>query len=113
MDKIINEIINMLDEDEEILSSLRCSIRTFLQTEVYRPGILAATNKRFIFYAYNLGDAKLIEVINYEDMSSIEKKKVLLKEYITIRGTFENVVFSNILSDNSDEFLDFVNKILD
>ncbi|MBO3445914.1 PH domain-containing protein [Clostridium sp. CCUG 7971] len=113
MDKIINEIVNILDEDEEILLSLRCSIKTVLRTDVYRPGILTSTNKRLIFYAYNLGDTNLIEVINYEDISSIEKKKVLLKEYITIRGNFENIVFSNILSDNSDEFIDFINKILD
>lgn len=112
MDKIINEVIDILDQDEEMLSSLRCSIRTFIYREVYRPGILVATNKRFIFYAYNLGDANLIEAINYEDVSSIEKKKILLKEYITIRGNFENIVFSNILCNNSDEFINLVNRII-
>lgn len=105
MNEILNKITGILDEDEEIVSSLQCSIRTFIYREILRPGIIVATNKKLLFYGFNLGDIEFIETFQYNNISSIEKKKGLLKESIIIYCNSESIKLTNILSENTSEFL--------
>lgn len=108
MGKGLNEISKILENDETILSSLECSIRTFVYRQVYRPGVMVATNKKLIFKGLNLGDVDFIENFKYENISSIEEKNGLLKKSIIFYIDGESIKLSDILSDNSHEFLNVV-----
>ena len=108
MGNALNEITKMLENDESIISSLECSIRTFVYRQVYRPGVMVATNKRLIFKGLNLGDVDFIEKFEYERISSIEEKNGLLKKSIIFYIDGESIKLSDILSDNSNEFLNVV-----
>ncbi len=112
MVKNLSKIIDKLDKDENIISSLECSIRTFIYRQVYRPGTILATNKKLIFYGLNLCDIEFIEQFQYKDISSIEEKKGILKNSIIIYCNGESIKLSNMLSENTSEFLEVVkNKI--
>lgn len=107
----VNKINDLLDSDEKILASLKCSMHVFIYTKVARPGILTLTNKRLLFYGFALAGEDLNESFALKDISYIHQKKVLLKEYLVIRMKDNEVFnFSNITSDNVDKFIDAVNK---
>ena len=45
-----NKINDLLDNDEKILASLKCSMHIFIYRNVFTPSILTLTNKRLLFY---------------------------------------------------------------
>lgn len=109
----LNEITKVLENDEKIILSLNCSIRTFIYRQVYRPGIMVATNKRLIFKGLNLGDIDFIEKFEYDKISSIEEKNGVFKNSIIINIDGESIKLSDMLSDNSKEFLNIVRNNID
>lgn len=110
---ILEKAKGMLDKDEELLICLECSIRTFIYRQVYRPGVLLATNKRLLFYGMNLSGVELVEKYDYDNISSIKEIKGVLKNSIAMNIEGESVKFSNILSNNKEKFIDIVkNKCL-
>ncbi|ELC8442580.1 PH domain-containing protein [Clostridium perfringens] len=107
MNKLYDEAIKKLNDDERPLGDLQCSILTFIYREVHRPGVLIATNKRVFFYGLNLG-LEYTESFLYKDISSIEDKEGIFKEHIVMRVEGEKIKISNILSGNVDEFISIV-----
>ncbi|HDR7315641.1 TPA: PH domain-containing protein, partial [Bacillus cytotoxicus] len=76
MNKILKEAKRLLDDQENILATLTCSVTGYIVTNnTPRPGILLATNKRIIFYGQASMHFKneLIEEFKYEKILSIEK----------------------------------------
>lgn len=107
MNKLYDEAIKKLIDDEKPLGYLQCSILTFEYREVHRPGVLISTNKRVFFYGVNSG-LEYIESFLYKDISSIEEEEGIFKEHLVMRVDGEVIKISNILSGNVDEFISIV-----
>lgn len=114
MNKLYDEAIKKLNDDERALSHLQCSLLTLAYREVHRPGVLIATNKRVFFYAIDEG-LEYTESFLYNDISSIEEKEGILKEHIVMHvgGEVIKITNVNILNDNLDEFLNIVKDNID
>ena len=107
MNKLYEEAIKKLIDDERPLGHLQCSISTFLYSEVHWSGVLIATNKRVFFYGLNEG-LEYTESFLYKDISSIEEEEGIFKEQIVIRVGEEVIKISNILSGNVHEFISII-----
>ena len=104
------QIEDILDSDEVIVSYLKCSLRTFTDREIYKPGVIVSTNKKVLFYGFKLGDIKFIEKYPYKEISFIQEKEDILKSSIVMYCNNESIKVSNILSENINEFINIVKE---
>lgn len=109
MNKLYDEAIKKLNDDERALAYLKCSLLTLAYREVHRPGVLIATNKRVFFYGIDSG-LEYTESFLYGEISSIEDKEGILKERIVMNvgGDVIKITNVNILDDNVEKFIGVV-----
>ncbi|WP_060680016.1 PH domain-containing protein [Virgibacillus halodenitrificans] len=102
----------VLTDRESIQVSLRCAMKTFIYRQVYRPGMLVATERRLIFVADSTTGNELIEVFEYRDINDIRKKRGLLNSRIVLRYKTDIVKFSQFLADNDDLLVKVVKEMM-
>jgi hypothetical protein len=78
LDKLLGKAQEHLDEGEEVLKAIVGTYETKrMGQDSVRKGLLAATNRRLVFYAKKLGGYDL-ESFPYENLSSIEMGKQMV-----------------------------------
>lgn len=102
------KVESILENKETVLSYMPCCIRSFEYSEIYKLGIIVATNKKLIFYGENIYEAEFIKNFDYKHISFIEQDKAALKNSIIIYCNHESIRLSNIVSENIGEFINVV-----
>lgn len=78
MNSVINSVEHVLLEEENIIECLTCSLIShyYLAPQL---GLLAATNKRLLFYRLSASEStkELVEEFAYIDITSIKEKREL------------------------------------
>ncbi|MGF9966298.1 PH domain-containing protein [Bacillus rhizoplanae] len=94
-----------LDNRDEVLANIRCSLEVFIFRQTIRPGILVATKNKLIFCADSIVENELTEIYEYEDIGEITRKKGIMNEYISIKHKEDVVRFKQLMSANVEDFI--------
>ncbi|AIF45228.1 PH domain-containing protein [Virgibacillus sp. SK37] len=102
----------VLTDRESIQVSMRCAMKIFIYRQVYRPGMLVATEQRLIFLADSTRGNELMESFEYKDIKEIRKKRGLINSQIVLRHKNDIVKFSRILTDNDERLVKVVREMM-
>ena len=88
--------ISVLEEDEDILASLNCNLKSFIDfTIVDQDGVLLVTNKRVLFCKYKGRDLSVVHDFEYKLITSFNVKEddyknkyIIFKYKLYKRGCF-------------------------
>ena len=96
--------ISVLEEDEDILASLNCNLKSFIDfTIVDQDGVLVVTNKRVLFCKYKGMDLSVVNDFEYKLITSFNvkeddyKKKYIIFKYNGDRVNITNITGGDIL----------------
>lgn len=98
----------LLEKNETILATIKCSLKVFIYREVLRPGLLVATDNRLIFVADSIEGNELIEVYDYKKVEDMKLKKGLLNQSVSMKYDKENVSFKHLMSNDLNNFIEVV-----
>ncbi|MCM3706401.1 MULTISPECIES: PH domain-containing protein [Cytobacillus] len=103
MNSVINSVEHVLLEEENIIECLTCSLIShyYLAPQL---GLLAATNKRLLFYRLSASEStkELVEEFAYIDITSIKEKKGITGKHIHL---YSNDKFQQIQGMNMFDFM--------
>ncbi len=90
--------ISVLEEDEDILASLNCNLKSFIDfTIVDQDGVLLVTNKRVLFCKYKGRDLSVVHDFEYKLITSFNVKEDDYKnKYIIFKYNGDRVKITNI-----------------
>lgn len=108
MNEFLIKIADILDKDEVIVTELQCLRRTIAHKEGYIPGRIVATDKKILFYSFNIGDKEFIEIFEYEDILFIGQKEENFNDSIIIYCNNESIKLSNIAEGDTKKFIEVV-----
>ena len=96
--------ISVLEEDEDILASLNCNLKSFIDfTIVDQDGVLLVTNKRVLFCKYKGRDLSVVHDFEYKLITSFNvneddyKNKYIIFKYNGDRVKITNITGGDIL----------------
>ncbi|MBG9720631.1 PH domain-containing protein [Bacillus mycoides] len=113
MNQILEDAKQLLHHEENILSTLRCSLTGYIITHnVPRSGVLLATNRRVIFYGQSFKCCKnaLIVEFEYKKILSIEMKRTFFDKKLIFYYEDEYITVGQILSSNIEGFLNVIQR---
>jgi hypothetical protein len=100
---------NLLDQNENIISYIRCSMDVFIYVQTIRPGVLVLTDKKLIFIADSIPGNELIQVFE-KNKINLKVEKGLMKKKLVLRYNNDIYNFKNILSDDLHTFTKLVEE---
>ncbi len=113
MQATVNSIEKLLVEDEQILSTIRCSINVYHYSKVPRPGLLAATTLRLIFVSdANVEGGEFTELFPYQDVHTFKLEKRLFTKRYFLKVEGDQFTFTQIMNDEPEKFATTVNNRL-
>ncbi|MDI6678343.1 PH domain-containing protein [Bacillus wiedmannii] len=109
MNPILTAAKQLLHKEEKILSTLNCSLTSYIITHnVPYPGMLLATNRRLLFYGQSKNT--FITEFKYEKIQSIETKRRIFDKKIIFYYEDEYITLGYITSSNVEEFVDLLHR---
>jgi hypothetical protein len=109
----VESIEKLLEEEEQILSTIRCSINVYHYSKVPRPGLLAATTVRLIFVSdANVEGGEYTELFPYQNVHTfnLEKRLFTKRFYLKVEG--DQFTFNQIMDEEPGKFAQTVNQRL-
>lgn len=111
-EKNLTALKEHLDSNETIKTSVFGSYEGKLMgNDTIRSGVLAATDKRVVFFAKKLFGFEM-ESFLFKNISSVEKSKGLMGHAITINASGNDVKMKWIQKGEIEKFTEFVNSNL-
>jgi hypothetical protein len=111
LDKLVGKAQEHLDEGEEVLKAIVGSYETRrMGQDSVRKGMLAATNRRLLFYAKKMGGYDL-ESFPYENISSIEMGKQMVMGHHVKFFASGNEVKMKWIDDKTGSVAEFVTEV--
>ncbi|MCM3089754.1 MULTISPECIES: PH domain-containing protein [unclassified Cytobacillus] len=113
MSSIINSFGTVLHEEENIIECLTCSLVSHYCLAPL-PGLLAATNKRLLFYGLSASEStkELVEEFAYIDITSIKEKRGITGKHIHMYYNDDFFNFQQIEGMNMFDFMAAVKEKL-
>lgn len=106
--KLVKELV--LKKDEKIIYSLYGTYQTkSLGQDTVKNGIIVATETRIVFFAKRFTGYDS-ESFKFSNISSIESGQKFLGKTITFYASGNEVTISNIVDNNFQEFVDYVEE---
>lgn len=113
MQVTVESIEKLLSEDEQIISTIRCSINVYHYSKVPRPGLLAATTLRLIFVSdANVEGGEYTELFPYQDVHTFKLERRLFTKRFYLKVEGDQFTFNQIMDDKPDKFAQTVNRRL-
>ena len=96
MENVLDQAKEKVNEDENIVSYMKCSLETFIYRSVMRPGVLILTNRRLFFCGPDIAGNTLFEEFSFDKISAIKVKEGLLGTQISIQHGTEWIKIKHI-----------------
>lgn len=110
-DKALKKILELLDDDEILLSCVEGFLEVMKESVSFIDGTLVVTNQRMFFYSKDI-NGKIFENYRYEIITEIKEEDINNEKIITFKDKNKsiNIKVKDIISNNLDKLITIANN---